>query len=404
MIADRYPTPDADEAFGRKAQIQHWTAITRAYAIHAANENNDYAAAKNIAKIIPPTPEDVARVEVHTGHEVVAFLYCLEEQYPEEARYLHQGLTSSDLVEYALTNGLEGHARATRIVISQLQSALRALPDVKRLARTHGQVGYLTNLRSEFGVTDEVLQSLATQLRLFPRVLKAPGPTGVYSPVQFRGFSVGADLDRRVVPATQVIHRDHLLAWATIYLRLACALENLALQVRLGARSDVGEFAEGAAASRAGSSAMPHKRNPIASEKVCGLARVARGHFLTIAEGVALWESRDLSNSSAERVAVPGLAGTVEHMLVTMVEVMENLQVDKLQMAQNIEDHEEHGSYLAQYVNQTVFRMGPVEASQFVRESMILRGNRAPSLKTGIRVNQIKAKAATEAWNQIYPD
>lgn len=403
MIADRYSTPSADAAFNREAQIDHWLFITKAYAVHAAEEVNDYVASSRIKKIKPPTPEAVATREIATGHEVVAFLSLLEDQYPEEAKYLHQGLTSSDLVEHALNEGLERHSRSMNADITRLQSALRALPDVKRLARTHGQVGYLTNLHAEFGVTDEVLQSLRTQIRQFPRLLKAPGPTGVYSPVAFRGFSVGADLNRRLIPSTQVVHRDHLLSWATIYLRLACALENLALQVRLGARSDVGELAEGAAADRAGSSAMPHKRNPIASEKVCGLARVARGYFLTISEGVALWESRDLTNSAPERVAVPGLAGVVEHMLATMVKVMEELVVFENQMAENIVSHPEHSSYLAQYINQTVLNMGPVEASEFVRESMHMRGNLPPALHTGIRINQVKSKKASEMWRQVYP-
>lgn len=403
MIADRYPTPYADDYFGRQSQIDYWMEITKAYAVAAANDNHDPAAAARIRKITPPPAASVATREITTGHEVVAFLSLVEDLAPEVAQYVHLGLTSSDLVEFALCRGIEEHTLQIRYAIDKLLVILRNAPSVTRLSRTHGQVGWLTNWHSEMGVTAEALANIKTAMRSLPRILKTPGPSGVYSPVGFRGFSVGADLNRLVVPATQVLHRDHLLTWATHYLRLACTLENLALQVRLGARSDVGEVREGAADSRAGSSAMPHKKNPITSEKVCGLARVARGYFMVIAEGVALWESRDLSNSSAERVAVAGLAGVVEHMIDCMEGVMDNLVVDEDRMARNIQNHDEHSSYLAQYTLQTVFGVGPVSASESVREDLIVRGDCPPMFKTGIRVNQAKSRAASEEWRAHYP-
>lgn len=375
MIADRYPTPFTDDAFGRQQQIDNWMFISKQYAIKAAEEAGDSAAAARIRKWTPTSPQSVAEYEKHTGHEVVAFLQIMEERNPEEARYLHVGLTSSDLVEYALCAGMEQHSRDINATILVLQTALRELPDVRRLSRTHGQVGYVTTTGAEFSVVDETLQGLRTQIRLFPRVLKIPGPSGAMSPIEFRGFSVASDLDRRAVRGTQILHRDHVLAWASIYLRLACVLENLALQIRLGARTDVGEFREGAADSRSGSSAMPHKKNPIDSEKVCGLARVARGYFGALAEGVALWESRDLSNSSAERVAVYGLAGVVEHMLATTLKVTQNLVINENRMSDNVERHMEWRTHLAQYALQVGAGFGPVEASQFVRDHVAITPN-----------------------------
>lgn len=141
------------------------------------------------------------------------------------------------------------------------------------------------------------------------------------------------------VPSFQIIPRDFLTGWASDYLRLASFLEGLANFVRLGSRSEINELREGKTGTRQGSSAMPGKENPIDSEKVVGLARIARGYHLALSEvSGSLWEERDLSNSSTERIAVPGLAATVEHMLETMLNVVVHLQINVSNMNRNARD------------------------------------------------------------------
>jgi adenylosuccinate lyase len=126
--------------------------------------------------------------------------------------------------------------------------------------------------------------------------------------------------------------RDRLADWMFALALASSVTESIALEVRLGQRSEVAELAEGAAAVRAGSSSMPHKSNPITSEKICGLARLIRGYINPVLDGVALWHERDLTHSSVERVAVPDAAALTEHVLASTVEVMSNLVVNTDQM------------------------------------------------------------------------
>jgi adenylosuccinate lyase len=168
-------------------------------------------------------------------------------------------------------------------------------------------------------------------------------------------------LDNRTqVPSTQIVPRDYLIEWAMLYQRIALASESLALFIRCGARSEIGEFFEDV--DRVGSSAMPGKRNPIDSEKVCGLARVSRGHLLTLMESYALWEDRDLSNSSAERIAVPGMAATVEHMTNTMLKVVRVLGINHTKVAQNAQDSRTRTNYNQSYIQRSE-KVGPLEAA-----------------------------------------
>lgn len=325
-----------------------------------------------------PTLHQITEREKITGHDVVAFISLIEDQCSELIRpLLHYGLTSSDLVDNGHFMALAEHARwmLPRIAVLTHRMHKFAGASTLRAGRTHGQLADPTSwawqMKVQSQVFDEIYGDLMTLANDVP--WKSAGPTG------HGRFNRGADsmvvsrlnfelsVSFRLVPSTQVIPRDYQLRWAAVYLRLSCALENLALQVRLGSRSDVAEVREGGAEERVGSSAMPHKKNPIDSEKVCGLARVARGYFSAIAETVALWEDRDLTNSSLERVAIPDLAGTVEYMLGTMNTVMEHLVFDHARALQNMEANPVVWSAVMQTLAQKHFGMGPIAAGRFVR-------------------------------------
>lgn len=370
MIVDRYPTPHTDRLFSRQAQIDSWTEITKHYATKdAANRNNAEAFVK-INALRAPDMLAVATRENGVGHEIVAYLQLLEEQNPEIKQHLHVGLTSSDLVEYAWTVATEQHASIVVDKIGTLVNSLGGLPHMHRLSRTHGQVGWITTLRKQVDPTIDSLIGISNDLNRWKHIrpLKRSGPSGAFPVIGYRSVSVASVLNRTVVPSTQVLHRDHLLAWASLYLRLMCTLENLALQIRLGSRTDVGEVGEGLALHRAGSSAMPQKKNPIDSERVTGLARIARGNFVALAEGVALWEERDLSNSAPERIAVESMAGVAEYCLTTMNSLIETLNTHRLRADRNLMDHPEHRSHVVQYALQIQCGLGPTEASNFVKQ------------------------------------
>lgn len=309
----------------------------------------------------------VSAEEKETGHDVVALLKVLESGMPAGlVPYLHLGLTSSDLVENAHFDDLCDHALEMELLCVKLLDAVTRWEgaDTRRVGRTHGQIADITSWNWQMKTFYRPLHDLRTEFRSYgsQRIMKSPGPVGNS---WTRGSHVANQFGYQMVASTQVIPRDCQTRWACLYLRLAGVLENIALLVRAGARSEIAEVREGA--RRVGSSAMPHKRNPIDSEKVCGMARLARGYFITIAEGGALWDDRDISNSSMERVAVPDLASTVEHMAITMIDVLNHLELDGKRMLDNAGDPRT-ASNLLQVELQKQFKIGPVRAGALVRE------------------------------------
>lgn len=376
MIPDRYSANHARAMFSDEAKILRWWQVTRDYALAAVERAplvDAAAITKEYEDLSPPSHAAVVTREHMTGHDVVAFLSLIEQDLsPQAARFLHYGLTSSDIVDNA-------HFETLRVHAALLAGELRVLrkqiihktveAEYPRAGRTHGQIADVTSLDHQFEFHEEVLLQIENSLNEYAEanIIKSPGPTG-NSPLRgFDAHNLAVHQDAGIVSSTQVIHRDHQLRWAVIYMRLACALENLALLVRAGSHSGVGELGEGDVMRRVGSSSIPHKRNPIDSEKVCGLARVARGYVASIAEGVALWDDRDLSNSSLERIVVPDLAATVEHMTVVMAHVIENLAINAGKML-NTASQDRTMSNLLQSGLQKHFNIGPVQAGRLMRE------------------------------------
>jgi adenylosuccinate lyase len=377
LLPDRYDAPNARRAFDEQGKIDSWAAITRLYAEVSLKQDSsldDEGRNRLIAKLyeVPaPTPEAVRTREASTGHDVVAFLALFTAQMDSGLkRHIHHGLTSSDLVENAHFRTLRLHAGDMSLLCEDLTKSLSRweLQQTIRAGRTHGQIASLTSLNHQMRVVIDVLRRIRGDLDKYRNntIIKSAGPTGLTPLHRDRDWAVANNMGGRVVPSTQVVPRDYQIEWAALYLRLGGVVENLALQVRLGARSEVGEFREGAGRTRVGSSSMPHKQNPIDSEKICGLGRVARGYFSSIAENITLWEDRDLSNSSLERIVVPGLAATVEHMLITMIRVMSALQVDFARMRENAED-DRTLDHILQGKAQEIFGLGPIEAGELVR-------------------------------------
>lgn len=368
-MIERYPAPAAAEIFGDQARIDRWTRITTERMREAWEDDGspgEFYAPSKIEFL------SVATREAKTGHDLVAFLQIYEDSLggmkAKLAKYLHYGLTSSDIVDTAHFQALWSHATSMRLYLEQCLFAVNwwegsAFGSTDRLGRTHGQIAEPTSWQHQMMVHAAAIQTISNDMaqliNLERSPVKWPGATG--------RNRLRKSTPHNAVVSTQVVHRDWQLRWATLYLRLACALENLALQIRLAARAEIGEVREGV--ERIGSSAMPHKQNPIQSERVCGLARVARGHFSAIAETTALWEDRDLTNSAVERTAVPDLAATVEYMIREMTSVMYNLEVNQRRMAENLEAHPEAWSSIFQGLAQKHFSMGPTEAARFVRKT-----------------------------------
>jgi adenylosuccinate lyase len=302
------------------------------------------AAARAVDRIIDPAR--IAAIEADTRHDVIAFLTHVEQIIGPEARYLHQGLTSSDLLDTTLALQLRTAADLLLDGLSRLLEALRGRAleheQTVTIGRSHGIHAEPTT----FGL--KLAGHFAEFARNRERLLRArseiatcaiSGAVGTFANVEPAvEAAVAARLGLAVEPvSTQVIPRDrHAMFFATLAV-IASGLERLAVEIRHLQRTEVGEAAERFASGQKGSSAMPHKQNPVLSENLTGLARLVRGMVIPALENVALWHERDISHSAVERVIAPDATIALDFALHRMAGVIENLVVDAGRMRANLE-------------------------------------------------------------------
>ncbi len=292
---------------------------------------------------------DVARIdeiERETRHDVIAFLTNVAEYVGPEARFLHQGMTSSDVLDTAFAVQL---SQAADILLADLERVIRTL---RRRALEHAQtltIGRSHGIHAEpttFGL--KLAGHLAAFMRNRERLKAAraeiatcaiSGPVGTYATVDPRIEAyVAAKLNLTPEPvSTQVIPRDrHAQFFATLGV-IAASVENLATEIRHLQRSEVREAEEYFSPGQKGSSAMPHKRNPVLSENLCGLARLVRSAVVPALENVTLWHERDISHSSVERVIGPDATVTLDFALARLDGMMDRLVIYPERMRQNLD-------------------------------------------------------------------
>jgi adenylosuccinate lyase len=293
-----------------------------------------------------PTPERVAEIEARTHHDVAAFVDAVAERLGEEGRWFHYGLTSSDVLDTALALQLrdagalilEGLERAIVAVTARAEEHRRTLT----IGRTHGIHAEPTTFGLKlagwaFGLERDRVR-VARALEGI-RVGKLSGAVGTYSAADPEVERVACErLGLEPAPSsTQILQRDRHAEVLNALALLASSLERFALEVRHLARTEVREVEEPFGSGQKGSSAMPHKRNPIVSERICGLARVVRGAAVTGLENVALWHERDISHSSAERIVLPDAFLAVDYMLDRFAWLVEGLLVRPERMRENLD-------------------------------------------------------------------
>jgi len=302
-----------------------------------------------------PTPERVAELEARTHHDVAAFVDAVAEQLGEEGRWFHYGLTSSDVVDTALalqlreagTLILDGLERALAAVTARAEEHRRTIT----IGRTHGVHAEPTTFGLKlagwaFGLDRDRVR--VTRALEGIRVGKLSGAVGNYSAADPEVERVACErLGLEPAPSsTQIIQRDRHAEVLNTLALLAASLERFALEIRHLARTEVREVEEPFGSGQKGSSAMPHKRNPIVSERICGLARVVRGAAVTGLENVALWHERDISHSSAERIVLPDAFLAVDYMLDRFAWLVEGLVVRAERMRENLDSS--HRLYFSQ--------------------------------------------------------
>jgi adenylosuccinate lyase len=289
----------------------------------------------------------IAEVESRVGHDVIAFLTVLNESIGQpEARYVHLGMTSQDLNDTAMAVQMVESARTIRRDLGSVREAAADLAIQHRrtlmAGRTHGIVAEpITFGFKVAGWVAELDRSIARleQATKEAAVGRVSGAVGTHATIDPRVEEhVCRELGLKVDPvSTQVVARDRHSGFMSALAIAAGTLERIATEIRHLQRSEVGEAFEPFGKEQKGSSAMPHKRNPVLTERVCGLARVVRGHLVTAMENTALWHERDISHSSAERIIFPDACATVDYMALEMDKVLRGLEVRPERMLANLQ-------------------------------------------------------------------
>jgi adenylosuccinate lyase len=281
-----------------------------------------------------------------THHDVTAFLNSVAESLGEESRFVHLGLTSSDVMDTALalqlTQGTDILAKDIAELIPVLESKAIEHKYTIMMGRTHGVHAEPTTFGLKMALWAEEMKRNAQRLaeaRKAVSVGKISGAVGTYAtvPPQVEGMTC-ARLGLAPDPiSSQIIQRDRHAQFLTTLAIVAGSLEKFATEIRGLQRTEVREAEEPFEAGQTGSSAMPHKRNPELCERICGLARLIRGHALTSLENIALWHERDISHSSAERIILPDSCLAMDYMLSIFTSVMKGLKVYPENMRHNTE-------------------------------------------------------------------
>jgi adenylosuccinate lyase len=345
-MIERYTLPEMGAIWSLENKFQKWLDVEIAVCeVHAEDGIIPPEALEEIKSKAAFTVERINEIEKTTDHDVIAFTTNLAENIGEAARFVHYGLTSSDVVDTANALLLK---EACDVLLPKIDALLEVLKrrayefkDTPQIGRTHGIHAEPTSFGlvwalwySEFKRNKERLEKAKETVS----VGKISGAVGAFA-------HLAPDVEERVCArlgikaadvSTQVIQRDRYAEYLCTLAIIASSLEKIALQIRHWQRTEVREAQEKFRAGQKGSSAMPHKRNPILSERICGMARTVRANSIVGLENVALWHERDISHSSAERIVLPDSSATLDYILAKTTSLLDNLVVYPENMLKNL--------------------------------------------------------------------
>ena len=287
----------------------------------------------------------IQEIEETVKHDVIAFLTNVEESVGPEARYIHMGLTSSDILDTAFAMQLR---EALLIIIDDVHNLMDVLKerafehkDTAMIGRSHGIHAEPITFGLKLAVWYSEMQRNLTRLEQALDVIsygKISGAVGTFAntPPQIERFVCERLGLKPAEISTQIVQRDRHAQYFTALAILAGSIEKMAVEIRHLQRTEVGEAEEAFTSGQKGSSAMPHKKNPVGSENLSGLARLVRSNSIAAMENMALWHERDISHSSVERVIAPDSTILIDYMLNRLTGMMKNLVVNKDTMARNL--------------------------------------------------------------------
>jgi len=345
-LIERYTLPEMGELWTETYKLKTWLQVE--IAVCEAQAELGYIPASAVEEIKANAnfdPKRVLEIEAEVRHDMIAFLTNVNEYVGDAGRYIHLGLTSSDVLDTALALQLVASLDVLLVRLMDLIAAIRHQAqqhrDTVMIGRSHGiHAEPITFGFKLAGWLAEVLrhQERLTHLRQQIAVGKISGAVGTYANVEPQVEAIackklGLEPD---TASTQVISRDRHADYVQHLALLAASIERFAVEIRSLQRTDVLEVEEFFAKGQKGSSAMPHKRNPIRSERLTGMARILRGHAVAALENVALWHERDISHSSAERVILPDACILTHFMLLEMTDLVKQLLVYPQNMERNM--------------------------------------------------------------------
>jgi adenylosuccinate lyase len=345
-MIERYTLPEMGSLWSEESRFQKWLEVELAVCeVHAEMGTIPAEAVVQIKARASFSVARINEIEKTTNHDVIAFTTNLAESIGEAARFVHYGLTSSDVVDTANALLLR---QACDLLLGKIDALL---PVLKRRAlefKHTPQVGRTHGIHAEptsFGLTfalwyDEMRRNRERLARAREAVAvgKISGAVGAFAlldPIVEEKVCARLGLKAAAV-STQIIQRDTYAEYLTTLAIIASSLDKFALQVRHWQRTEVREAQERFTKGQKGSSAMPHKRNPIISERICGMARLVRANSVVGLENVALWHERDISHSSAERVVLPDSSIALDYMLHKTTALIDGLVVYPARMLENL--------------------------------------------------------------------
>lgn len=347
-MIERYSREEITKIWGLKAKFDYYfnveLAVCKAYARMGLIPMDAVRQIKDKASF---TVERIDEIEREVRHDVIAFLTALNESVgPENAKYIHMGLTSSDVIDTAFALQIKDSSKIILSELKELISVIKELAfkykDTICIGRSHGVhaeimtfgfklLNWLDALERSKKTFEEALEEIS--------VGQISGPVGTYSniPTDIEDLTC-AELGLKPAKiSTQIISRDRHAKFMAQLSIIASLIEQFATEIRHLQKTEVREVEEGFATGQKGSSAMPHKKNPVLCENLCGLARVVRSNMITAFENINLWHERDISHSSAERIIFPDSLILVDFMLSRFKNVMKNLVINEDNMKKNTE-------------------------------------------------------------------
>jgi adenylosuccinate lyase len=345
-MIERYTRPEMAAIWSEEHKLDTWLSVEilvcEGWAREGAIPEEAMAAIRNASYDL----ERAQEIERETHHDVISFLRSVQERLGPEGRFIHLGLTSSDVVDTALAVRLVEAGALLRTALDNLTEAVIAASQKYRntltIGRTHGIHAEPTTFGFKLAAWVDELRRARTRLDAAIgdiAVGKISGAVGTHTtvPPSIEEY-VCAELGLRVEPvSTQIVQRDRHAHFSATLALIGSSLERMAQEIRHLQRTEVSEAFEPFGAGQQGSSAMPHKRNPEKCERICGLARILRGFSVTAMENVALWHERDISHSSAERITLPDGCALLHYMLWLFTDVMAHLDVDEERIRANLD-------------------------------------------------------------------